>query len=160
MLIINLENPRALERTPAVSFRWGSTCYDSEALFWEQPYSIEEGFIASSADEWFRAQPNTPFGNMLGPEYRFDKQVFANDEAYIPLNVAMKNEVGCIEQKIFTGTNLYKTTQSMQLSCSNSEFEESEIEYEQVMQGKADLIATKDNINLILVQLKSITLKL
>ena len=109
---------------------------------------MEEEFIASNADEWFRAQPNTPFGGILRSEFFFSKKVLANDEVDTPLNVAMKNEVGCIEQKIFMGTNLYKTTKSMLLSCLNSEFDESKIDCELFQPDKSDSIVAKDGANI------------
>ena len=67
--------------------------------------------MASCADEWFRIQPNTPFGGIFRFDYPLDKQVVFENEICNPIDRIENNLEGLYNQKISSDINLVSTTQ-------------------------------------------------
>ena len=63
-----------------ITLRWGSTLYNSDAFYLDQSCSNEEELMASCADEWFRVQPSTLFGDFNRSEYQINEQDFSRNK--------------------------------------------------------------------------------
>ena len=102
-----------------------STVNDSKELFWSSSYDNESETQALCADEWFRAIPNTIWGDLFGSDLQSNRQSLYQANTF---NISNKDEAKIVIKDFDRDSRFIKTSKSEKIERCSYQINSNELE--------------------------------